>query len=142
MEDFIRETARKAKECGINNFLFDLRRARNRTTPTNHYEFVYRRSRQLGFRHSSKHALGVSPEGMVDYSFVKTVLNGDGGWGRPLPICVCSTAIPPNTACCGPFLLVSQGEFLYSQLLKKRLLINDDPEGRPCQRYLPPALKL
>ena len=33
------------------------------------------------------------------------------------------TEIPPDTACCGSFLLDSQGEFLYSQLLKKRLLI-------------------
>jgi hypothetical protein len=34
-----------------------------------------------------------------------------------------STAIPFDTACCGSFLLDSQGEVLYSQLLKKRLLI-------------------
>ena len=34
-----------------------------------------------------------------------------------------STAIPRDTACCGSFILESQGEFLYSQLLKKRLLI-------------------
>ena len=37
-----------------------------------------------------------------------------------------STAIPTDTACCGSFLLDSQGEFLYSQLLKKRLLITND----------------
>ena len=36
-----------------------------------------------------------------------------------------STAIPPDTACCGSFLFDSQGEFLNSQLLKKRLLITD-----------------
>ena len=30
-----------------------------------------------------------------------------------------STAIPPDTARCGSFLLDSQGEFLYCQLLKK-----------------------
>jgi hypothetical protein len=34
-----------------------------------------------------------------------------------------STAIPPDTACCASFLLDSQGEFLYGQLLKNRLLI-------------------
>jgi hypothetical protein len=36
-----------------------------------------------------------------------------------------STAIPPDTACCCSFLFDSQGQFLYSQLLKKRLLITD-----------------
>jgi hypothetical protein len=35
-----------------------------------------------------------------------------------------STAIPPDTACCGSFLLDSQGEFLYSPSPKKQVLIN------------------
>jgi hypothetical protein len=34
-----------------------------------------------------------------------------------------STAIPPDTAWCGSFVIDSQGGFLYSQFLKKRLLI-------------------
>ena len=36
-----------------------------------------------------------------------------------------NTAIPLDTAFCGPFLLDSQGEFLYSQPLKKRILITN-----------------
>jgi len=34
-----------------------------------------------------------------------------------------STAIPPDTAWCGSFVIDSQGGVLYSQFLKKRLLI-------------------
>ena len=45
-----------------------------------------------------------------------------------------STAIPPDTASCGSSLLDSQGEFLYSRLLKKRLLITNKDlfSGRYC----------
>jgi len=82
LEDFISETAEKAKECGINNFLFDLRRAPNRTSLSDHYEYVYKRSRQLGFKPASKHALVVNPEDMVDYSFVETILINAGYRGK------------------------------------------------------------
>jgi len=82
LEDFIRETAEKAKEYGINNFLFDLRCAPNRTTTTDHYGFVYRRSKQLGFKPGSKHALVVNPEDMADYTFVETVLINAGYQGK------------------------------------------------------------
>jgi hypothetical protein len=78
LEDFIHETAEKSNECGIDNFLFDLRRAPNRTGSINHYEFVHRRSKQLGFKPHSKHALIVSPEDMLDYSFVETLLINAG----------------------------------------------------------------
>jgi hypothetical protein len=78
LEDFIRATAEKAKETGINNFLFDLRLALNRTSLTDHYEFVYRRSRELGFKLASKHALVVNPEYIDNYSFVETVLINAG----------------------------------------------------------------
>ncbi len=82
LDDFICETAEKAKECGIDNFLFDLRNAPNRTSPTDHYEYVYKRSKQLGFKPASKHALVVSPEDTADYSFVETVLINAGYQGK------------------------------------------------------------
>ena len=82
LDDFIFETAEKAKECGINNFLFDLRNAPNRTSLTDHYEYVHKRSKQLGFMPASKHALVVNPEDMADYSFVETVLNNAGYQGK------------------------------------------------------------
>jgi len=40
-----------------------------------------------------------------------------------------STAIPPDTACCGSFLLDSQGEFLYSPSPKKQVLITITSKG-------------
>jgi hypothetical protein len=35
-----------------------------------------------------------------------------------------SPAIPPDTACCGSFLLDSQGGFLYSPSLEKQVLVS------------------
>lgn len=80
--DFIREASEKAKKYGIDNFLFDLRRAPNRTAAFDHYEFIYRQSKQLGFAPASKHALVVRPEDKDDYSFVETVLKNAGYQGR------------------------------------------------------------
>ena len=82
LEDFISETAEKAKECGITNFLFDLRHAPNRSALINHYKYVYSRSRQLGFKPASKHALVVSLEQLVEYRFVETVLINAGYQGK------------------------------------------------------------
>ena len=78
LEDFIREAAEKANECGIENFLFDLRHAPNHTGPFQHHEMVFKKSKQLGFKPYSKHALVVRPEDMADYSFVETILLNAG----------------------------------------------------------------
>ena len=78
LKDFVRATAEKASECRIDNFLFDLRRARNHTPLSNHYEMVYKGSKDLGFKLHSKHALVVSQEDMADYRFVETVLINAG----------------------------------------------------------------
>ncbi|MFC1884906.1 hypothetical protein ACFL2O_09050 [Thermodesulfobacteriota bacterium] len=74
LKDFIGKTAEKAKECGIDNFLFDLRHAHSRTNLSAHYEMVYKQSQKLGFKPQSKHALVVSQKDRVDYSFVETIL--------------------------------------------------------------------
>jgi hypothetical protein len=78
LEDFISQTAGKSKKYEIDNFLFDLRHAPNRTGLFDHYYFVYRRSKELGFSPKSKHALVVSPENMVDYGFIETILKNAG----------------------------------------------------------------
>jgi len=78
LKDFIGETAKKANECGIDNFLFDLRNAPNRANIIDHYEMVYERSPKLGFKSRSKHALVVSQKDIVDYSFVETILINAG----------------------------------------------------------------
>ena len=78
LEDFIGETANKAKECRIDNFLFDLRHAHNRTNLVTHYEMVYNQSRKLGFKPYSKHALVISQKDWDDYSFVETILDNAG----------------------------------------------------------------
>ena len=78
LKDFIGETAKKAKDCRIDNFLFDLRCAPNRTNAFCHYEMVYKESPKLGFKPNSKHALLVSEKDLVDYSFVETILFNAG----------------------------------------------------------------
>lgn len=78
LKRFIGETAKKAIECRIDNFLFDLRCTTNQTALTNHYEMVYKDSKELGFKPYSKHALVVSQENMSDYRFVETVLINAG----------------------------------------------------------------
>ena len=78
LKSFISETAEKANEFGIDNFLFDLRRARNRSTLSIHYNMVYNLSKDLGFKFFSKHALVVSQEDLYDYSFVETILINAG----------------------------------------------------------------
>jgi hypothetical protein len=78
LKDFIGETAKKAKECSIDNFLFDLRHAHNRTNLVTHYEMVYKQSPNLGFKPQSKHALVVSQKDRDEYSFVETILYNAG----------------------------------------------------------------
>lgn len=78
LKGFIGETAKKAIECRIDNFLFDLRCTTNQTALTNHYEMIYKDSKGLGFKPYSKHALVVSQENMSDYRFVETVLINAG----------------------------------------------------------------
>ena len=82
LEEFLRLSAEEAKESGLNKFLFDLRLAPNRATMFRHYQFVYERSRELGFRSGSKHALVVSAEDLGEYSFVETVLINAGYQGK------------------------------------------------------------
>ena len=56
------ETAEKANEYGIDNFLFDLRQAPNRTSAFAYHEFAYNQSKRLGYKPHSKHVL-LSNEG-------------------------------------------------------------------------------
>ena len=78
LKDFIEKTAERSNKSGINKFLFDLRQAPNQTSLVVHYDFVYDKSRGLGFKPGSKHALLVSSENMYDYSFVETILLNTG----------------------------------------------------------------
>lgn len=78
LHEFISETANKSIEYGIDNFLFDLRLSANQANPSTHYEFVYKRSKELGFKPFSKHALLVNSKDIYDYSFVETVLLNAG----------------------------------------------------------------
>ena len=78
LEKFIIETAKQANAGGFNKFLFDLRQAPNQASNFDHYDFVYDRSKKLGFRLGSKHALLVSLEDVNDYRFVETILLNAG----------------------------------------------------------------
>lgn len=78
LEGFIGETAKKANEFSVDNFLFDLRRAPDQAEITDHYVMVYKRSTKLGFKYQSKHALLVNPKDMDDYSFVESILINAG----------------------------------------------------------------
>jgi hypothetical protein len=78
LRGFIGKTAERSKKSGIIKFLFDLRQAPNQTSLGVHYDFVYERSRELGFEPRSKHALLVSSEHTYDYSFVETILLNAG----------------------------------------------------------------
>jgi hypothetical protein len=82
LEGFLRETAEKANESGVNNLLFDLRRAPNRTSSVWHYNFVHKRFKQLGFKRRNKHALVVGPEDKDYYYFVETLLINAGYQGK------------------------------------------------------------
>ena len=82
LKGFMHETAEKANEYGIDNFLFDLRQAPNRTSVFAHYEFAYNQSKRLGFKPLSKHVLLISLEDMVDYGFVETFLINAGYQGK------------------------------------------------------------
>jgi len=78
LEVFLSETAEKSSELGINKFLFDLRHAPNRAGLGTHYQYVCNRSRQLGFKPFSRHALLIQPADKYTYDFVETVLNNAG----------------------------------------------------------------
>lgn len=78
LKDFIGETAKKANELGIDNFLFDLRCAPDRADVTDHYVMVYNQSKKLGFKPRSKHALLVSPKDRDNYRFVVAILLNAG----------------------------------------------------------------
>jgi len=78
LEAFLSETAEKSSELGINKFFFDLRHAPNNADLGTHYQYVYNRSRQLGFKPFSRHALLIRPADKGTYDFVETVLNNAG----------------------------------------------------------------
>jgi hypothetical protein len=78
LKEFIEKTANNSNKSGINKFLFDLRQAPNQTSPIVHYNLVYDKYRELGFKPGSKHALLVSLENRDDYSFVETILVNAG----------------------------------------------------------------
>jgi hypothetical protein len=82
LNGFMHETAEKANEYEIDNFLFDLRQAPNRTSVFALYEFAYNQSKRLGFKPLSKHVLLISLEDMVDYHFVETILINAGYQGK------------------------------------------------------------
>ena len=82
LKGFMHETAEKTNECGIDNFLFDLRQAPTRTSVFAHYDFLYNQSTRLGFKPHSKHALLISIKDMVDYHFVETILINAGYQGK------------------------------------------------------------
>jgi hypothetical protein len=82
LKGFMHETVEKANEYGIDNFLFDLRQAPNRTSVFAQYEFAYNQSKRLGYKPLSKHVLLIGPEDMVDYHFVETVLINAGYQGK------------------------------------------------------------
>ena len=75
LEAFLSDTAEKSSELGINRFLFDLRNASNNAGLGTHYQYAYERSKQLGFKLFSRHALLINPADRDSYDFVRTVLN-------------------------------------------------------------------
>jgi hypothetical protein len=78
LEEFIKKASEMANEANINNFLFDLRRAGNRASITQHWWAIHKLSKGLGFKAHSKHALLVNPEGIKDYEIVETMLFNAG----------------------------------------------------------------
>jgi len=82
LNEFIEKTANNSNKNGINTFLYDLRQAPNQTPPIVHYNLVYEKFRELGFKPGSKHALLASLENRDDYSFVETILLNAGYQGK------------------------------------------------------------
>jgi hypothetical protein len=82
LKGFMHDTAEKANEYRIDNFLFDLRQAPNRTSGFAHHEFVFSQFKRLGYKPHSKHVLLISLEDMVDYGFVETFLINAGYQGK------------------------------------------------------------
>ena len=82
LKGFMHETAEKSDEYRIDNFLFDLRQAPNRTSVFAYHEFAYNQSKRLGYKPHSKHVLLLSLEDVVDYDFVETFLINAGYQGK------------------------------------------------------------
>jgi len=78
LKDFIEATAKKSHENKINKFLFNLQSAPDGASTVVHYDFVYEKSKKLGFKAGSKHALLVSLEDRHVYHFVETLLLNAG----------------------------------------------------------------
>jgi len=78
LKEFVEKTANNSNKNGINTFLFDLRQAPNQTSPSVFYDFAYNKSRKLGFKPGSKHALLTSLENRDDYRFLETIMLNAG----------------------------------------------------------------
>jgi hypothetical protein len=78
---FFTEVVEKTNTCGMDKFLFDLRRAPNKTKLFKYYELIYIRLIQLRFDRRSRLALVVSPEDMDDYRSGETMLINAGYQG-------------------------------------------------------------
>jgi len=78
LNEFIEKTAYNSNKSGIHTFLYDLRQAPNQTPPIVHYNVVYDKLRELGFKPGSKHALLTGLENRDDYGFVETILLNAG----------------------------------------------------------------
>ena len=78
LKELIEKTGNNSNKSGINEFLFDLRQAPNQTSTIVLYDLLYDKSRELGFKPGSKHALLVSLENEDDYHFVETILLNAG----------------------------------------------------------------
>ena len=78
LNDFLHETAETGVKYGINSFLIDLQNAPNLTSVSVHYELASDKSKHMGFRPGSKHALVVSPEERALYRFVEAGLINAG----------------------------------------------------------------
>ena len=78
LNGFVSETAVKAREHKVGNYLFDLRNSPNRASFFDHYKIVYKRAIELGYILGSKHAIVLNAEDIPDYQFVETILNNAG----------------------------------------------------------------
>ena len=78
LTELMSATAQKADEWGFNKFLVDLREAPLLVHTVSNYEFAYDKSKRLGFKVGSKHALIVRPDDLSEFGFVETVFNNAG----------------------------------------------------------------
>jgi len=78
LAELLRAIAEKMKGSGIEEFLFDLRRAQNLVSLTSQWWAIKNLMTELGFKPQSKYALLVTPELLAEYDFVETLLFNAG----------------------------------------------------------------